>query len=199
MLKSSEKAGKMQEAVGRLFSAVPLSPNQWTLLSLLLAFVAAYFIYQQQLLYAAAAFAVCALLDAVDGAVARATGKATAFGAFFDGIADRVAEAAVLLALFFFNFQQPYAYLAIALLLFLGTCMTAFVRAYAHHRNAVNEDDLKKMGGFFERTERAVLIFFMLLAGSFNSDWLLYLVYLGIVLSAITVLQRFFYVYSRRQ
>ena len=48
---------------------------------------------------AAAIFVVGSLLDILDGALARAGGKSTPFGAFIDSTTDRVGEGAMLAAI----------------------------------------------------------------------------------------------------
>jgi len=199
MLKSDSNARSFQDKIGKALAFIPLSPNQWTLLSLLAAFAASYLIINGMFLYAAIVFAAAVFFDAVDGAVARATNKSTKFGAFFDGIVDRLAEGAVLFSLLFINLLDAYASMAIVFMLFFGTCMTSFVRAYAHHKGVIKEGDLAKITGFFERAERTILIVLMLVAASFDIAWLAYLAYLGVALSILTFLQRFFYIYARRK
>lgn len=197
MLKSNSSMKDLQDKIGRVLSVIPLSPNQWTLLSFLLALSASFMIFQKQFFYGAVLFLFAILFDALDGAVARATNRATKFGAFFDGLIDRLTEGFVLISLFFNVSADFYTSASILFLLFFGTCMTSFVRAYAHHRGVISDEDITKMGGFFERGERTILIFLMLLVYDFNLQWFSYLAMLGAVLSVFTFLQRFFYVYAR--
>jgi hypothetical protein len=71
--------------------------------------------------------------------------------------------------------------------------MPTFVRAYADHRGVVTDQaDLKKMGGFFERFERLLLIYVgMLLSIAYESDAILaQAVALVAVLSNLAALQR---------
>jgi len=187
----------LQDKIGRTLSVIPLSPNQWTLLSFLLALSASFMIFQKHFFYGAVLFLFAILFDAVDGAVARATNRVTKFGAFFDGLIDRLTEGFVLLSLFFSVSADFYTSLSILFLLFFGTFMTSFVRAYAHHRGVISEEDIAKMSGFFERGERTILIFLILLVYDFNLQWFSYLVVFGALLSIFTFLQRFFYIYKR--
>ena len=58
-----------------------------------------YFEYRNELLFfwlGAIVFVVGSILDILDGALARAGGKATVFGAFLDSTTDRVGEAFML-------------------------------------------------------------------------------------------------------
>jgi len=79
-----------------------LTPNQLTAAGVSLclgASVLVYFEYRSERLFfwvGAAVFIVGSILDILDGALARAGGKATAFGAFVDSTTDRMGEAAML-------------------------------------------------------------------------------------------------------
>src|SRR6478672_8287969 len=59
----------------------------------------------------AAVFVVGSVLDILDGALARAGGKSTVFGAFFDSTTDRVGEGAMLgsIALVFYRHGHEVA------------------------------------------------------------------------------------------
>src|SRR5881227_1821683 len=66
------------------------------------AAVLVFFENRDQLLYywlGAAVFVVGSILDILDGALARAGGKSTVFGAFLDSTTDRVGEGAMLAAI----------------------------------------------------------------------------------------------------
>lgn len=193
MLKQNEKSKSLQMKIGQLLSFIPLSPNQWTLISLLLAFIAAYEIITGQLVYGLALFALSGIIDMVDGAVARARGETTKFGGFLDGVCDRLVEALFLISLMFY--PLPYVWMDpkiwLAMLIFIGTCMPAYIRAYAAYNGVISVEKARAMGGLFERSERIILLFAGMLAGIFVSmDYFIYAVIAAIVLSAITVMQR---------
>ncbi|NYZ77351.1 CDP-alcohol phosphatidyltransferase family protein [Candidatus Micrarchaeota archaeon] len=193
MLKQNEKSKSLQMKIGQLLSFIPLSPNQWTLISLLLAFIGAYEIITGQLVYGLALFALSGIIDMVDGAVARARGETTKFGGFLDGVCDRLVEALFLISLMFY--PLPYVWMDpkiwLAMLIFIGTCMPAYIRAYAAYNGVISVEKARAMGGLFERSERIILLFAGMLAGIFVSmDYFIYAVIAAIVLSAITVMQR---------
>ncbi|MEP6597902.1 MAG: phosphatidylinositol phosphate synthase [Actinomycetota bacterium] len=93
------------------------------------------------------------MLDAVDGAVARASGKTTKFGAVLDSTADRVADAAVFgsIGWFFAWHDQPWMLAAALLCLVLGF-LTSYIRARAEGLG------LTATVGFAERTERLIIV-----------------------------------------
>src|SRR6476619_7511289 len=82
-----------------------VTPNALTTAGVSLCLAAAvlvYFEYRNELLFywlGAAVFVVGSVLDILDGALARAGGKSTPFGAFIDSTTDRVGEGAMLAAI----------------------------------------------------------------------------------------------------
>lgn len=96
---------------------------------------------------------VFVLLDIVDGAVARAAGRASKFGALLDSSGDRVADAAVFgaLAWYFGRHDQPALLAASLLCLVLGS-LTSYIRARAEGLG------LTATVGIAERAERLIIV-----------------------------------------
>ena len=87
----------VETPVALLMSRMGLTPNIVTMIGLLIAGVAAYLI-GIGLWWAGGLVALFAgIFDMFDGALARATGRASDFGALLDSTIDRVSEAVVLL------------------------------------------------------------------------------------------------------
>jgi len=180
-----------------------ITPNTITLSSLVFAvlgFIALAF--YGSLSAALVLFLVTGFADAFDGAVARARKRVTPFGAFLDGVVDRFNEALLLFGLMAVTPPLPSflipAWAWLSLLLFFGTCMTSFVRAYADHRRVVTDERvLKQMGGLLERGERLALLFTGLTAALVFSNNLLlvYAIALATLLALVTVTQRILAVY----
>jgi CDP-diacylglycerol--glycerol-3-phosphate 3-phosphatidyltransferase len=136
------------------------------------------------------------MFDILDGAVARATGGGSLFGAVLDSTCDRVADAAVFgaLAWYFALHGQKWMLLATLLCLVLGT-LTSYIRARAEAAG------LHATVGFAERAERLIII----LVGTGLSDLPGYHVpfvlpiatWSLVALSALTVIQRFVVVYRQ--
>lgn len=201
MLKQLEAPKGIQQSVGKALAMLPLTPNQWTLLSLLAALAAgAVIAIRQDLPAGLALFAVAAVMDAIDGAVARARGEVTKMGGFIDGVADRFVE-----AIFFFSFMfyplpailiDPKIWLAA--LIFLGTCMPAFIRAYADHKGVITRERALALGGICERVERLAIIVLALGAGIlWGMEYFIYGVILAACLSLVTIMQRILNVMQR--
>ena len=101
----------------------------------------------------AVVFVVGSILDILDGALARAGGKTTPFGAFLDSTTDRVGEGAVLgaIALVFHRHDQPVA-LALAFAAVAGSFLVSYTRAKAEALG------LRGDVGLGSRAERVVVI-----------------------------------------
>ncbi len=181
---------------------IPFSPNTITFFSLLLALIAAYFIFNSNVVYGAAFSFLALALDGIDGIVARAKKQATKFGAYMDGISDRIVEFFILVSMA--NLAWPNPALALYSILFIiafGTFLTSFAKAYADHRGAVDRKSLDKMQCLFERTERTFFIFVALLLYLLSPLYSMYLLTFCALLSVIAFLQRFIFVmnYSKRR
>jgi CDP-diacylglycerol--glycerol-3-phosphate 3-phosphatidyltransferase len=89
----------IETPVARFFGRLGFTPNALTVLGLLIAGVGAYFAATQSWLIAGVVVALGATFDLFDGALARATGKVSKFGAFLDSSLDRVGEAVVYIGI----------------------------------------------------------------------------------------------------
>jgi CDP-diacylglycerol--glycerol-3-phosphate 3-phosphatidyltransferase len=87
------------EALGRALARSPLTPDAVTLLGLALTAGVAILAALGQIRWAGIAYILAALTDSLDGALARARGGGSRFGAFLDSTADRAEEAMVFLGL----------------------------------------------------------------------------------------------------
>jgi len=165
-----EYFNKISIKIGMLFSKVGLTPNHWTLLSILPAIFSAYFLPQFNFPLAAIFFGVAALLDFIDGSVARVTGRVTKFGAYLDTIVDRYIELIIIVGLFFVPLPDVFLPHRFWLILFVfGGTMTTYVKAAAKEKDLVTTE-LK--GGTFERAERLIILFFAIFAAYFNTMFL---------------------------
>ena len=205
MIKSGfgEWAERIGIKLGIAFSRVPLTPNQWTVLSVLpaIAGFVSLAIYKR-MDWALAAFLLSALMDGIDGGVARVTGRVSNLGAYLDGIVDRIVEGFLLFGLLFFGLADfDYAGIRmpmapwIVLLLFVGSALVSYARAYADHRKVLTDQKaLRRMPSILERAERLVLIFAGMAGWFYNPQLLNGAIVLAALLSVITFLQRIFYV-----
>lgn len=127
--------------------------------------------------------ALSALMDALDGVVARVGGRATAFGSVLDSFCDRVEDFLYLLALFLAGAHYMVVVASIA---------TSFLVSYV--RALGNAHGIRLEGvGLAERGERAILVLasslLLVVVGKYAEVPL----YLLTVLSCVTVIQRLIY------
>lgn len=175
----------VSEAVKPLAS-LGVTPNQLTVLGLLVSFFAAlsFLTWQfnkERLLIGSILILVSGLIDAIDGILARSTGKVTEFGGFFDSVTDRYSDAIVLSVLILGGLCNPY----IGLATLIGSLMVSYTRSRAE-AEGVNMAGI----GLAERAERMI---FLALCAFLNYWWHMALNYgvliLGI-LTHFTVIQR---------
>lgn len=196
MLKATLRT-EQTDRLARGLARLGLSPNAWTLLSLVPAAAGLAALAEHSLIAGLVLFVLSGFIDMVDGAVARATGQVSAKGAFIDGVVDRYVELLLYLGLWYYLGRGEFLGLQREvwfMLLLFGALMTSFVRAYADHRGVVKDErELKKMGGLLERGERLLLIYAGMVAGIFNPEWLMIVIVITAALANATALQRIWF------
>ena len=102
---------------------------------------------------AATVFVAGSLLDILDGALARAGGKTTPFGAFLDSTTDRVSEGFMLTAIAYILATQDHpVFVAVAMAAVAGSFLVSYTRAKAENLG------LRGDVGIGSRAERVVVI-----------------------------------------
>lgn len=176
--------------IGYLFSKVSVSPNQWTLMSLALAFLCFYLIVNQLFLIS---FIVCVLtisIDMIDGAVARVTNKATIFGAYLDTVTDRFIEFFIIFGLFFVSYPNLiFNSKTWTMILLFGSMMSTYSKSAALEKGLIKKE--LKGGGLLEHTDRLVLFLIIILISYFSLQYAIYLIAITSVLTVISFFQRF--------
>src|SRR5437868_4237409 len=172
-----------------------VTPNALTTVGVSLCLAAAVLVVfenRNELLYywlAALVFVIGSLLDILDGALARAGGKTTPFGAFLDSTTDRVGEGAMLgaIGLVFARHGNEVA-LAFAMAAIAGSFLVSYTRARAESIG------LRGDVGIGSRAERVAVITAGLVLAPL-SIWLLEgAIYLLTLTAWVTVVQRILFV-----
>ncbi|MDX6516222.1 MAG: CDP-diacylglycerol---glycerol-3-phosphate 3-phosphatidyltransferase [Gaiellaceae bacterium] len=171
-----------------------VTPNALTTAGVTLcagAAVLAYLIPRSELLFAwlaATTFVIGSILDILDGALARAGGKTTPFGAFLDSTTDRVSEGFVLGAIaLVFAQRGELLPLAFTIAGIAGSFLVSYTRARAEALG------LRGDVGLGSRAERVVVI----TAGLVLAPWWHFLdvaIYLLAALAWLTVVWRVLFV-----
>lgn len=177
-----------QRIVGRLLGRSGISPNTITCIGFVLTLAVTYTLAIGHLALGGVLVLLTSAFDMLDGALARATDRKSAFGAFFDSTVDRYTEALILLGLLFYyerhgvmGWEIPLVYLSI-----VGSLMVSYTRARAE---ALGFDGKV---GLLARPERIILLAFGLLVG-----WHSFAVAILAIFTNFTAAQRVYHVWRQ--
>ncbi len=173
--------------LGERISETGVSPNQLTLLGMVLSIGAGVLIALGHLGWGALLVIVSGLCDALDGTIARNTQQVTRFGAFLDSTLDRYSDLALYLGIMTLAFtHQDLSLFLWTALAVTGAIMVSYTRARAEcliHQCQV---------GIMERPERIILLLIGLV---FN--WLEGAMVLTAILANITALHRIYHTHRQ--
>jgi len=170
-----------------LLAKAHISPNALTLIGVLGSAGAAALLARGQFLAGGIVVLAAGALDILDGALARATGQVTRFGAVFDSVMDRVSEAAVLFGLLYYyagRDAREESLLVFAAL--AGSMLVSYIRA----RGEILGLQIRE--GLFTRAERVIVIGL----GSII-DQVRIALWILAVLANLTALQRLYLVWRK--
>ncbi|MEO7078263.1 MAG: phosphatidylinositol phosphate synthase [Rhodococcus sp. (in: high G+C Gram-positive bacteria)] len=186
---------KLTAPLGKALNSTGLTPNSVTLIGTVATVAAAVTLFPGGYLWwGSVVITLFVLFDMLDGAMARARGGGTKYGAVLDATCDRVADGAIFGGLAWWAvFTENDKPLLIATLICL---VTSQVISYAKAR--AEASGLSADGGWIERPDRLVIV----LVGAgltgvgrhFDIPWLQSLIYPAMwilaVASVVTVFQR---------
>ena len=167
------------EKIGKAFAATGLSPNVWTSVGLVFAFLSA-LVYglniEFALIIGGILLLVSGFFDIVDGQVARVTKKTSRQGGFLDSVFDKIAEVAIFTGILMGGYAQPH----LVLLAITLSLLVSYARARAESLG------VKLQGiGIGERAERLLVIAIIGMIGFME-----YAVIIVIIIATITLIQR---------
>ena len=163
--------------VGLFLGGLGVPANFITFLVLVSGFGAGYCIYLAEFYWAIFLILFSGLMDAFDGAVAKANHKESKFGGLLDSTTAKITEISWYIA---FGFLNPVLWpvMALAITFFM---LSSYISKHAKASGG------KSGGGIMERKERLVLIILALLL----PEYIFYFISVIVILSLITALQRF--------
>jgi len=160
------------EPVGRAFARAGFTPNQISLLSLILG-VAVMLLYATRSFFLGSLVLLAsAVLDLVDGHVSRIQNSGSRFGAVFDWIVDKYVDTLALLGIGIsgipiitgFTSLPPVADSVVVMLAILGSMMNTFIKpvvyaeaGFADRHHGKIDDPLEGVG-FFGRPETLLVL-----------------------------------------
>lgn len=167
------------QTIGKIFASTGISPNVWTAVGLVFAFVSS-LVYgislEFSLILGGILLLISGFFDIVDGQVARYTNRISKSGGFLDSIFDKIAEVAIFFGILLGGYSEPYlVILAISLSL-----LVSYTRAKADTLG------IKLQGiGIGERAERLLVIAIVGMIGFMEAA-----IIIVIIIAAITLVQR---------
>lgn len=178
------------ERLARPLAAAGLTPNQVTLIGLLLvALNVAAFALHRSLLLLGLGLAVAFAFDALDGAVARIRDLSSRRGGYLDAVTDRYQELAVMLALGWASGAWVAVLVGTA-----GAYLTSYAKARAAMEIPVDND---RWPDLFERQERIIFLCALMILDGTVFRWigiaaagLVAGLWIYAVLTHVTALQR---------
>ncbi|MGC8953393.1 archaetidylinositol phosphate synthase [Desulfurococcus amylolyticus] len=188
MNKLRDKLAAIVNTVAKPFIVIGVPPNVLTASSMMILLIGAFFFaFTTDILLYLVFITVSSILDALDGAVARAMGKASRFGAFLDSTVDRVNDAILILSLGFLRLNQLYI-----LVFLVASFLVSYIRARAESLGV----GLAGIG-LIERPERILGVILVLASYRVSPRLAEALLSVLTILSVVTVVQRIMQVYRR--
>lgn len=165
-----------------------LSPDHLTIMGVVVAIGAAVAIGAGHLRLGFLLVVLAAVPDLLDGALAKATNTSSQRGAFFDSVIDRVTDALLFagLAWYFMSFESQH----MAMLPFGIMAVSSII---SYERAKAESLGLDAKGGLMERAERIIL----LLIGLLFDFLLIPILWVMLVLTTVTAVQRFVKVWKQ--
>jgi phosphatidylinositol phosphate synthase len=174
------------EPVGSGLHRIGISADGLTLIGLSLAIVTGVLIADGHLVLGVVGVTLSGLPDILDGSVARSSGRAGPRGSFLDSVCDRVSDAVLLGGVAWYLADQG-RYLPVLVLAVLALSMLV-----TYERAKAESLGFSARGGIMERAERLVL-----LGVGLAFDILVPILWIMLVLTAVTAVQRFVMVWRQ--
>ena len=174
--------------VARGLARLGVSPNAVTFAGLAGAGVSAYLISEGLFWAGGVVMLLAGILDLFDGALARATGQDSDFGALLDSVIDRVSEIVVLLGLLLFYTRNGSVEGSVLVYLAAGgSVMVSYLRARSEGLG------IECKVGIMTRPERVAALGFGLIIGHWLPNVVLAVLGAIAALTILTTAQRLFH------
>lgn len=175
------------DRVGRLLARTGLTPDMATIIGVVLNVIVAVVLATGRFGLGGLLLLIAAPFDMIDGALARATGKGSKFGAFLDSTLDRYSEVILFFGLLWHIQHDPTRTDMRTLLVYAcatGSLLVSYARARAEALGYDNEV------GILARPERVVGLGAFLLFG-----WTDAILWILAILTHVTAVQRLVHVW----
>ena len=177
------------DPIVKVATKLNIHPNTFTTFSFFLGAAASFFAITGNLRISALFILLSGLCDALDGRLARNSGKVTKFGALYDSTLDRYSEVLFFFGLAYFFIIHNWYLTAVAVAIALGgSLMVSYVRARAEGLGF----DCKV--GILQRAERLLLLG---IGGLIHMKALVVSIWIVAALSNFTAVQRIVHVWKQ--
>lgn len=174
--------------IGNRLRRTRVTPDHLTIAGLVIAVGASVAIALGQLALGLLLVILAALPDLLDGALAKASNTSSQRGAFFDSVVDRVTDSLLLGGVAWYFASHESAHLAI-----LPFAVAGVSSVISYERAKAESLGLHAKGGLMERAERIIA----LCIGLLFPPLLIPVMWLMLVLTAVTAVQRFLKVWGQ--
>jgi len=179
---------KAVKPLGDSLRKTRISPDHLTIAGLVIACGAAVSVALGYLALGLLLVILAALPDLLDGALAKASNTSSQRGAFFDSVIDRVTDSLLLGGIAWYLAGEESAHVAI-----LPFDVAAASSVISYERAKAESLGLSAKGGLMERAERII----MLCLGLLFPVLLVPILWVMLVLTTVTALQRFVKVWNQ--
>lgn len=176
--------------IGRILEKSFLTPDELTAAGIVLSVVTGLVLANGWLFAGLLLLIFSALFDTLDGALAKASGRASMRGAYFDSVGDRVSDAVVLGGVAWYLTNTHSAKTAL-----LPMAILAASSWISYQRAKAESLGLQAKGGIMERAERIIV----LCIGVAFEPLLIPVLWVMLALILITAVQRFVKVWKQAE
>ncbi|MGA2520591.1 MAG: CDP-alcohol phosphatidyltransferase family protein [Acidimicrobiales bacterium] len=180
--------------VGSALVRARINADVLTIFGLLASVATAVVIGTGHLVWAIAMLFATGLPDLFDGPVAKASGRASVRGAFFDSVADRVSDAFMLGGVAWYLEARHHGQMVL-----LPFAVLAITSLISYQRAKAELLGLSAKGGLMERAERFILLGLCFIAGSISASAFVPALWVFFGLLGVTALGRFVNVWKEAE
>lgn len=154
------------ESGANTFIKLNLTPNNVTVLALILGVLTSVFVYFNMEIIGVILLWMSGYLDAVDGAMARKTNKTSSFGTLMDITFDRIVEVSIILVIGFRHIDIRMNLIILAISIILSMTIFLTVGALTQQKGMKS---FYYQAGIAERSEGFIMFSLMILLPSYLS------------------------------
>ncbi len=184
-------AERVTKPIVGVIAKTPLTPNIITWIGFIITLAAGALVVTEHFLAAGIVMLVAGLFDMLDGALARAIGKTTRFGAILDSTLDRISEAVLLISLLaVFAKSGLVTESILSGVALVGSLLVSYIRARMEGLG------IECKAGLFTRPERVIILALGLMLSQYDNALLIALSVITFF-SWLTVVERMVYAWRK--